>query len=183
MTSQPYRVMVMFHHENSHHGNGATFTPLISSPHPACVNGSGDLGTTPPAVYIQQVGFDCLLSIRSPTHPQISQSDVATAISIFDSKTGNSYCHLVPTNNKAAQRLITGINDITMTLQVRAYDFTQSYEVRSDLVRIPFLPAFVLSSEEVMLGSCDARTEVEVWGIPEQLNSLQVSTTLFSDHH
>ncbi|XP_065903533.1 nuclear pore membrane glycoprotein 210-like isoform X3 [Dysidea avara] len=174
MTSQPYHVMITFHHDNSHHGNGATFTPLITSPHLACVNGSG--GTTPPTVYIQQIGFDCVLSIKSPTHPQISQSDVSSAVSVFDNTTGTSYCHLVPTNNKATLRLLSSINDITMTLQVRAYDFTQSYEVFSELVRIPFVPAFVLSSEEVLLGSCDASAKVEVWGTPQQLNNIQVSS-------
>lgn len=179
MTSQPYHVVVTFYHDNNHRGNGATFTPLFTSPNPACANESG---ATPPRLYIQQVVFDCLLDVKSPTHPQISKSDVANAVSVFDNRTGTSYCHLVPTSNKAAQRLISSISDIIITIQMRAYDFTGSYEVWSEPVRIPFVPAFVLSSEEVLLGSCDASVNVEVWGTPQQLENIQVSNTLISGH-
>jgi len=178
MTSQPYHVMITFYHDNSHHGNGATFTPLFTSPNPACTNESG---ATPSRLYLQQVEFDCLLIIKSPTHPQISQSDVANAVSVFDSTTGTSYCHLVPASNKAAQRLISSINDITITLQIRAYDFMRSYEVWSEPIQIPFVPAFVLSSEEVWLGSCDASVKVEVWGTPQQLDNIQVSSIVASE--
>ena len=90
MTSQQY------------HKDGP-FTPSVTTT--ACYNNSTlhnpSLNTRP--VYLQQVGFDCLLTVKSPAHPQISQSDVAKAVAVFDNRSGESYCHLMPTSNSATQ--------------------------------------------------------------------------------
>jgi len=173
MTSQQYHVMLTFYHKDG------PFTPLLT--HPTCNNNSAappTILTTPP-VYLQQVGFDCFLTVKSPTYPQISQSDVAKAVAVFDNSTGNSYCHLMPTSNSATQRLLSMTNDVTMTLQIIAYDFDHSYTVSSALIRIPFVPSFVLSQQEMRLGSCDLSGKIEVWGTTDQLNNLQVITIIY----
>lgn len=181
MTSHQYHVMLTFNHKDG------PFTPLLATTHSSCYNHSTasspihDQVTTHP-LYLQQVGFDCLLTVKSPTHPQISQSDVAKAVAVFDNRSGESYCHLMPTSNIASQRLLSIINDVTMTLQVIAYDFDHSYTVSSAPVRIPFVPSFVLSQQQIKLGSCDASGKIEVWGTSDQLNNLQV-TTLYIAHH
>lgn len=181
MTSQQYHVMLTFNHK---HGP-FTSLPIPANAHSTCYNDSvplpDDHMITHP-MYLQQVGFDCLLTVKSPTYPQISQSDVAKAVAVFDNKSGNSYCHLMPTSNSATQRLLSNINDVTMTLQVIAYDFARSYTVSSTPVRIPFVPSFVLSKQQIRLGSCDTSSEIEVWGTKDQLNNLQV-TTLYIAHH
>ena len=172
MTSQQYHVMLTFYHKDG------PFTSLTTTT--ACYNNSTpiihdpSLNTHP--VYLQQVGFDCLLIVKSPTHPQISQSDVAKAVAVFDNRSGESYCHLMPTSNSATQRLLSIISDVTMTLQVIAYDFDHSYTVSSTPVRIPLVPSFVLSRQQVKLGSCDPSAKIEVWGTKDQLNNLQVIT-------
>ena len=172
MTSHPYHVMLTFYH------NDGPFTSLLATnPHSSCINHStshDQLSTA--SVYLQQVEFDCLLTVKSPTHPQISQLDVAKALAVFDSRSGKSYCHLMPTSNIATQRLLSTINDVTMTLQITAYDFDRSYTVSSALVMIPFVPSFVLSQQQIKLGSCDPIGKIEVWGTNDQLNSLQVTT-------
>lgn len=173
MTSHPYHVMLTFYHNNG------LFTSLVTTTnaHSSCYNHStshDQLNTAP--VYLQQVGFDCLLTVKSPTHPQISQLDVAKALAVFDNRSGKSYCHLMPTSNIATQRLLSTISDVTMTLQIIAYDFDHSYTVSSTLVRIPFVPSFVLSQQQIKLGSCDPIGKLEVWGTNDQLNSLQVTT-------
>lgn len=179
MTSQQYHVMLTFYHKDG------PFTSLLT--HPTCYNSSAvpptmdDQLTTPP-VYLQQVAFDCLVTVKSPAHPHISQSDVAKAVAVFDNRTGNSYCHLMPINNSATQRLLSMINDVTMTLQITAYDFAHSYTVSSAPVRIPFVPSFVLSQHEMKLGSCDVSGKIEVWGTTDQLNNLQV-TILYNAHY
>lgn len=169
MTSQPYHVMLTFYHKDGY------FTPLLTTD-PACHNTTVESHDPPaiPPVYLQQIGFDCLLTVKSHTHPQISQSDVAKAIAVFDNRSGTSYCHLMPTNNSATQRLLSIISDVIMTLQVTAYDFDHTYTVMSAPVRIPFVPSFVLNQHEITLGSCDASGKIEVWGTSDNLKSLQV---------
>ena len=184
MTSQQYHVMLTFHHKD---GPFTSLQTPVDNAH-SCYNDSITLPTvqdhmiTPPVYYLQQVGFDCLLTIKSPTYPQISQSDVAKAVAVFDNRSGNSYCHIMPTSNSATQRLLSIINDVTMTLQVIAYDFAHSYTISSAPVRIPFIPSFVLSQQQIRLGSCDHSANIEVWGTVNQLNNLQV-TTLYNAHH
>ena len=178
-SQQPYHVMLTFYHKDG------PFTSLpVTNSHSTCYNRSTiseqpvieQINTLP--VYLQQVGFDCLLTVKSPTHPQISQSDVAKAVAVFDKRSGKSYCHLMPTSNSASQRLLSIINDVTMTLQIIAYDFDHSYTVSSTLVEIPFVPSFVLSQQHIKLGSCDATGKIEVWGTNDQLNNLQVTITV-----
>ena len=176
MTSQQYHVMLKFYHKDG------PFTPSLTTT--TCYNNSTlhnpSLNTHP--VYLQQVGFDCLLTVKSPTHPQISQSDVAKAVAVFDNRSGESYCHLMPTSNSATQRLLSIVSDVTMTLQVIAYDFDHSYTISSAPVRIPFVPSFVLTQQQIKLGSCDPSAKIEVWGTKDQLNNLQV-ITLYIAHH
>ena len=177
MTSQQYHVMLTFYHKDG------VFSTLTTTPHSACYNHSTSHDPlTSPSVYLQQVGFNCLLTVKSPTHPQISQLDVAKAVAVFDKKSGMSYCHLMPTSNIATQRLLSTISDVTMTLQIVAYDFDQTYTVVSAPVSIPFVPSFVLSQQQIKLGSCDPIGKIEVWGTNDQLNSLQV-TTPYNAHH
>ena len=171
MTSQQYHVMITFYHKDG------PFTPLLTTT--TCYNNS-TIHAQP--VYIQQLGFDCLLTVQSSTHPQISQSDVAKAVAVFDNRSGESYCHLMPTSNSAIQRLLSIVNDVTMMLQVIAYDFDRSYTMSSAPVRIPFVPSFVLSQQEIKLRSCDLSAKIEVWGTKDQLNNLQV-IILYIAHH
>ena len=172
MTSQQYHVILTFYHKDG------PFTSLLSTT--TCYNNSiptsHDPSLTTHTVYLQQVAFDCLLTVKSHTHPQISQSDVAKAVAVFDNRSGESYCHLMPTSNSATQRLLSIINDVTITLQVIAYDFDHSYSISSAPVRIPFVPSFVLSRQQIKLGSCDPSAKIEVWGTKDQLNNLQVVT-------
>ena len=69
-----------------------------------------------------------------------------------------------------------------MTLQVIDYDFDHSYTIFSAPVRIPFVPSFVLSQQQIKLRSCDPSAKIEVWGTKGQLNNLQV-ITLYIAHH
>ena len=178
MTSQEYHVMLTFNHKDG------PFTPILATT--GCYSNStgmhdATLNTQP--VYLQQVGFDCLLTVKSPTHPQISQSDVAKAVAVFNNRSGKSYCHLMPTSNSATQRLLSIFNDVTMTLQVVAYDFDHLYTVSPAPVRIPFMPSFVLRQQQIKVGSCDHSTEIEVWGTKDQLTNLQVFTLCIAHLH
>ena len=171
MTSQEYHVMITFNHKDG------PFTPIPATT--GCYSnftGIHDTTLNTQPAYLQQVGFDCLLTVKSPTHPQISQSDVAKAVAVFNNRSGKSYCHLMPTSNSATQRLLSIFNDVTMTLQVVAYDFDHLYTISSAPVRIPFVPSFVLRQQQIKVGSCDPSTKIEVWGTKDQLTNLQVIT-------
>lgn len=162
-----YRIPVDFLH-----GNGDLRFSLVQvSPNPACMEETNvDEGD----VFIQQVPFECLAELRGANNLLATQKFVGTEAS-FEPSTGQSYCSVVPVDDPHAIETLSTLDELTITLRVRAFDFTQTYEILSEELGIPFVPAFSLSRKSITLTALDTAAEITVSGLPSQLQALQVT--------
>lgn len=163
--------------------NNETFTPLHTSPNKECQNRTQSLaeGVAPPTTpgsFIQQVFFSCLLDLWDSTGTDIMVTLYLAAQPVFDRSTGRSYCKLLPQANSA--RELSGRQDFMLSLRATAFDSLETYSVMSEVLSVPFQPAFTLGRKEVVLSEEDSTTEVVVNGNPKQLQSLMVYSVIIS---
>ena len=168
----PYNVLVSFYHTHGHSGSQdkGYFTSLLVSPNPACtreasVEGGGG--------YIQQVPFQCLLELTDGGSPLEGQRFVS-AEPHFDHKYGTSSCLLIPNSDHQATEFLSTKEKLLLSLKVKAFDSGGMYEVYSNSLHVPFLPAFSLSRDNITLTSSDPSTTITVTGLPRQLQAIQV---------
>ena len=170
-----YQIMVDFQHE---HGTG-DFTPLTMSPNKACTGANHSLisnETTPTRDhYLEQVAFECVLELHnSATGTVLMASNFIQANSLFNSETGDSACVLSPVEDLSAVESLAVMDDLVLTMRVKAMDYNWTYEVLSEQINIPFVPAFFIGEKEVNITGADLPAEVIVSGLPKQLHSIQV---------
>ena len=161
-----YRIPVEFLHTHS----GAKFTLIRVSPKVAC---SKEVNSSEGDVYIQQVPFECVLELKDGGN-LLAVRKFIKAESYFDSKSGSSFCNLIPTEDPHAMETLSTISKLSLSLRVKASDRAQTYEVYSNRQSIPFVPAFSLSRKSITLTPSDAAVEITVTGLPKQLQALQV---------
>ncbi len=162
-----YRIPVTFLHGN---GDGR-FSLVQVSPNPAC---SEETGGTKNEEFIQQVPFECFAELAD-SHSLLGAQKFIRTEATFDRKTGSSYCSFYPVDDPHAIETLSPMEELSLSLRVRAFDFTQTYEIFSGKLGIPFVPAFSLSRKSFALTPLDTATEITVSGLPSQLQALQVN--------
>ena len=166
-----YRVRVDFYHS----GKDEQFSPIRVSPNKACAEEVGI--SHPDDVYIQQVPFECLLELKDRDGNTLPAMRFFSSEPYFDGKSGLSYCRLSGTNDPVSSETLAILDGLSLTLTARAFDSSQTYEVFSQVLGIPFIPAFTLNRHRIVLSKRERSTEVRVTGLPRQLQSLKVSVT------
>ena len=151
------------------HGTGE-FSLLHVSPNPAC---SEETNITKDGTYIQQVPFECIIELTD-SGALLSGCKFIRVEAVFSSIVGKSYCTLYPVEEAHAVETLSTMEGLSLSLQVRAFDLTQTYDVYSSKLSIPFIPAFSLSRSKIVLSPTDTAAEVTVTGLPKQLQALQV---------
>lgn len=171
----PYRIPVDFLHEGE-----IRFSDLHTSPNKACP-GTVDTSSFPPptnltGLYLQQVRFDCVLHIKK-SGSILQEATYLQSKAIFDSRVGTSYCQLNPVADPSAIESMSIMENLSLSLKVRASDFQDFYQVWSQQVSIPIIPAFTVTgaTQKVLLTSSKPSAEVRLSGLSEQLNNIQVS--------
>ena len=148
---------------------GEEFSLLQVGPNRGC---SREVNATDPGTYIQQVPFHCILVLKGDQNV-IPASRFIQASAVFQPTSGKSFCQLSAVDHDAVETLST-MEKTSLTLVVKAYDYTKTYEVFSKSMNIPFVPAFSVSRSQITLTPADTAAEVAVTGLPEQLQALQV---------
>ena len=164
-----YHVRVDFYHS----GKDQQFSLIQVSPNRACAEEVGI--TNPSDVYIQQVLFECLLELKDRNGNTLPASKYFTSEPHFDGKSGLSFCKLGGTSDPLASETLAIIDGLSLMLTARAFDLSQTYQVFSQVLGIPFVPAFSLNRQRIVLKIKEQSTEVRVTGLPRQLQSLKVS--------
>lgn len=165
-----YRVRVDFYHS----GKDEQFSQIQVSPNKACAEELG-ITTSDNAVFIKQVPFECILELKDRDGNTLPASKYFTSEPHFDGKSGLSFCELGGTNDPLASETLAIIDGLSLMLTARAFDSSQTYEVFSQVLGIPFVPAFSLNRQRIVLSKKEQSTEIRVTGLPRQLQSLKVS--------
>ena len=148
---------------------GEEFSLLRVGPNRGC---SQEVNTSEHGTYIQQVPFECILELKSDRNV-VPVNRFIQANAVFEQTSGESFCQLSPIDHGAVETLST-MEKTLLTVVVKAYDYTKTYEVFSQSMNVPFVPAFSVSRSHITLTPTDTAAEVTVTGLPEQLRALQV---------
>ena len=162
-----YFIPIQFYHSNKE-----PFSPIHTSPHPAC---TGLTNATEYGTCIQQVPFECRVELQDTRNGNsLPATKFIQSKSFFDDKTGESFCRLEPSSDTYAAETIATVDKLALVLTVRGFDSLETYEVSSGTLKVPFIPAFVVSRREIRLSGTERSTDVKVTGLPQQLQSLKV---------
>lgn len=148
---------------------GEEFSLLRVGPNRGC---SQEVNASEHGTYIQQVPFECILELKSD-RSVVPANRFIQANAVFEQTSGESFCQLSPIDHGAVETLST-MEKTLLTVVVKAYDYTKTYEVFSKSMNVPFVPAFSVSRSHITLTPTDTAAEVTVTGLPEQLQALQV---------
>ena len=174
----PYLIPVEFKDEH----NNTDFTLLQASPNKACLEGivkDNTLNALDDVIYLQQVKFDCVLELQSFGNVLLTSKYVASN-PLFDHVTGRSYCNLLPVlDDDGARKTISTMDHLRLTLKVKAKDFDETYDVWSELLSIPFYPAFHCDIVNVSLTTYQHTSLLTISGLNTILNSLQVNESTY----
>lgn len=149
---------------------GEEFSLLQVSPNKGCL---ADINASEHGTYIQQVPFQCILEMKGNRNV-VSASKFVQAEALYEPTTGRSFCQLNAVEDDHAVEMLSTLEELSLVLVVKAYDFAKTYEVFSKNMKIPFLPAFSVSRKHLILSPTDTDAEISVTGLPEQLQALQV---------
>ena len=168
-----YSIPVTFHPSQGDRGahSKGHFTSITVSPNPACTS---ETSVEKGGTFIQQVPFECLLDLRDDGTP-LEVGRFVLARAHFDHKSSTSSCHLIPISDHQAVEFLVVKERLSLSLRVRAFDRFASYEVFSPSLYIPFLPAFSVSRDDILLSPSNPSTTLTVTGLPRQLQAIQVS--------
>ena len=165
-----YRIPVQFLHSS---GGGGEFS-LLQLTGRTCAE---EVNATVEDLFIQQVPFECVLELVD-SGTLLHSDQFVTPLAKFDSLSGESYCELAPVETSQAMEALSVRDSLSLSLRVRVFDSSHTYEVASPKLGVPFLPAFFVSRRSVVLTSVETATEVFVTGLARQLQALQVATCL-----
>ena len=171
-----YKIRVEFYHS----GKSEEFSLVRVSPNKACAEEVGL--SNPEDVFIQQVLFDCILELKDRDKNILPAAKFFTSEAYFDGETGLSYCKLGGASDTVASETLAVQDGLSLSLTARAFDAGRTYDVRSDDLGIPFVPAFSLNRQRVVLSKKEQSTEVRVTGLPRQLQNLKVCVNLVNVH-
>lgn len=149
---------------------GEEFSLLQVSPNKGCL---AEVNASQHRTYIQQVPFQCILEMKGNRNV-VSASKFVQAEALFEATTGRSFCQLNAVEDDHAVEMLSTMEELSLVLVVKAYDFAETYEVFSKNMKIPFLPAFSVSRKHLILSPTGTDAEISVTGLPEQLQALQV---------
>ena len=149
---------------------GEEFSLLHVGPNKGCLT---EVNASEHGTYIQQVPFQCILEMKGNRNV-VSASKFVQAEAVFESTTGRSFCQLNALEDDHAVEMLSTMEELSLVLVVKAYDYARTYEVFSKNMKIPFLPAFSVSRKHLILSPTDTDAEISVTGLPEQLQALQV---------
>ena len=164
------------------HTKDEDFSLLQISPNPGCFEELNLTGDESP-VFIQQVWFECFPELKDRSRNLLPATKFISAEPYFDSRTGMSFCSLSGTNDPTASEMLASMEGLSLALTVRARDFTDTYEVFSKSLGVPFIPAFALSRSKIILSAGESSVQVDVSGLPRQLQALKVSTYTHTHTH
>lgn len=128
------------------------------------------------------VTYEVPRRLRLPFSCSITASDPMDSLSIdtiFDVTSkyinGRPHCEIAVVD--MPRRVINQLSttDVMCALQVMLTDHGKDNMVASDVVKLPFVPAFVLSSYETELSPEKSTAFFKVIGVPAQLNNIKVS--------
>ena len=172
-----YRVRVDFYHS----GGDEEFSLIQVSPNKACAEevGVADIDD----VFIQQVPFECVVELRDRDRNNLPAAKFFTTESYFDGKSGLSFCKLGGTSDPVSSETLAVMDGLSLSLTARAFDIEETYDVSSPALGIPFIPAFSLNRQRIMLSKREHSTQVRVTSLPRQLQSLKVSLTINVQHY
>ena len=170
----PYQLTVEFSHE---HGSGS-FTPLIMSPNKACAEGvnfsNHDNETSPNTErYLHQVMFECIVELHSMGNA-LPAANFIRVDAMFDHSTGESSCMLLAVEEPSAVESLSVMEEVVLTLRAKAMDADWTYEVFSEPILVPFIPAFFIGERAVEIKGPESTSDVVLSGLPTQLHSIQV---------
>ena len=166
----PYRIHIEFKDEH----NDTDFTKLLSSPNEDCLNDGSVLGSSQ---FIQQIHFQCIVELSDGSNP-LNAMKFILAKSVFDPLEGDSHCQLIASDDCLAAETLSTLQGLRLTLKVKASDFKETYSVLSNVLDVPFVPAFSVDTTRVLLSPTEPSIQVKVSGLLKVLNSIQVSHTL-----
>ena len=168
---ETYLIPVEFKDEQ----NNTDFTFLTASPNKACLNGLNfeRQQVSDGTIYLHQVDYECILDLQNAGNV-LPVSKFIIAKPFFDWKTGQSFCELLPGTDSDALGTLTTMSQLSLTLKVKAKDFDGTYEVFSQSLEVPFLPAFSIDISSVLLTSHKSTVLFTTLGLPKILQSLQV---------
>lgn len=125
----------------------------------------------------QATPFQCILHLGHDLKGNIHAHD------LFEVKPGfvdgQPMCYVVPKNAK--DDVIKSASSIAaqLSLVVRIFDEIQGRSESSESLKLPFVPAFVLSETELELSADKRKAQVFVMANAEQLNNLEVNFVRF----
>ena len=164
--------------------NDSDLTLLQASTARGCLNDSSSRECledreTIPLSYLQQVYFDCYLELRKDGNA-LPTSNYIVAKPLFDPLTGSSACQLFEADIKDEEgsHTLSAMPDLSLGLRVKARDFDSSYEVWSERLSVPFLPAFSIDATNVSLTSLQHSVPLTISGVQHVLQTIQVMLLL-----
>ena len=95
-------------------------------------------------------------------------------VPVFNHLNGKSYCRLLPSDDETAVQSLSTLQRLRLVLKVRAGDFHETYQIWSDGLDIPFLPAFSVDTTSILLSPAEPSIQVKVTGLVKVLDSIQV---------
>ena len=93
---------------------------------------------------------------------------------MFDHVTGESSCVLQAVEEPSALESLSVLEDLALILRAKAMDSAWTYEVFSEPIQVPFIPAFFIGDRAVEIKGPESTSDVVVSGLPEQLQRLEV---------
>ena len=125
----------------------------------------------------QATPFQCILHLGHDLQGNIHAHDLFEVKPGFVN--GQPMCYVVPKNAK--DDVIKSASSIAaqLSLVVRIFDEIQGRSESSESLKLPFVPAFVLSETELELSADKRKAQVFVMANAEQLNNLEVNFVRF----
>eukprot|EP00794_Sanderia_malayensis_P016623 gene16623-18313_t len=120
-----------------------------------------------------RIPFKCLLTAAN-------QAEVNAVETILNVKpkyiNGQPYCEISIVDLPASLLKQISTFNVVISLQATLADHENHVFLQSDVVRMPFIPAFVLSSKDIQMSSDKSSVLVKVTGIASHLNNLKIKS-------
>ena len=119
-----------------------------------------------------QVPLSCFLSFGDEFFTSLSAMDLFVVKPGL--MAGQPVCYITPRISSPDVAFTASTSEAPLHLLVNVRDQTQGFEVSSQPLALPFVPAFVVSKSEVLLTSREVKKRLVVTGTRRQLENLLV---------